>query len=225
MTRSTAVLIVLLGTVACDAPRQGVADVYRALPAELAGGLSVGERQRLLAVGHLRPSGNTPEEIAVHRVTEPVSADGSDLRVEMRFETGQRGFTVIELRRWTHADGAPVFGVSTVAGTPALVDQAELRFFRFHGGRLVELEELIPARLTMDAFVRPGIPDSLRAAYEDLAAAVVRLHGEDGVAYWVLRGAPGPHGIDESWLLGNAIRFRWTGTAFERSEPQFLDEP
>ena len=221
MLRHLPVLCLLVSLIAQTAVGQDITDFYKALPEDYVG-LSQSERQELLAEGEFYPEENTPEEVAVYRVSEARSHGEKHLMgVELGFETGQRGFNIKEMKAWTHDEGYTIFGFSRVAGAPAYYGQAELRFFRFEDEQLIELEELIPPELSVDAFVKPDTPDTTQASYENSSSSLVRLYGEEGHVYWMLDDRHLHSDDGDSWLLGNAIRFRWTGTAFERSEPSF----
>jgi hypothetical protein len=197
------------------ATAQSVADLYLMLPDQYVGMLTQSERTRLLSEGVFYPGSSSPDEVVVYRLTQPSSLIGPHLRVEMTFETGQRGFGSWELRSWTHDDGSKVLGVSHVAGTPAAFMQGGLHFFRILDGTLTNAGGL-GIEVEATDFLRAGAPTDVTDTISSEAAVVAELCKHDDVVLWRLGNLTL---LPESvllWLERDTIPFYWTGSLFAR---------
>jgi hypothetical protein len=199
------------------ATAQSVSELYVMLPDQYVGMLSESERTRLLSDGIFYPGSNSPDEVVVYRLIQPLARNSDHLLVEMTFETGQRGFSTWELRSWAHDDGNKVVGLSHVAGTPTAFMQGGLHFFRVNEGTLTDSGGL---GIEVDAadFLRAGAPGDVTDTISIEAAVVAELCKHSDVVLWRLGNLA--H-IPESvllWLERDTIPFVWTGSLFARAD-------
>jgi hypothetical protein len=148
--------------------------------------------------------------------------DKGTLRIEMFYETGQRGFEIRELKRVRSGKNEWLVIYSSMGGFPINFWQGDLETFHWKKGKLIRTKEkMLPVDIGLKDFIKPGAPDSVMNIYNSYASHCYELiHYGDNVKY-VLHENFDSYKIDKSWLLGNVIEFRVENGRFKRQNPTF----
>jgi hypothetical protein len=170
------------------------------------------------------PASNSEEQIIRYTLTGVNETTGT-LRIEMTFESGQRGFIIRELRRIKVTDNEFIIVYSVVNGAPIAFGQSELATYKLKRGQLTKKEKnLLPSNIGLADFVKPNTPDSVIAKYNEYSNHSYELvYSGDNICY-VLHENIDSYDIDKSWLLGNKIEFIFEKGKFKRSSPFFSEE-
>lgn len=84
----------------CDIYSQNVEDFFEALPNEYFNNLTKEDRETLLVENVFYPAVNDEYFIQVFRIVESPKNSSNYLKINMSYETGQRGFNTFELKKW-----------------------------------------------------------------------------------------------------------------------------
>jgi hypothetical protein len=113
------------------------------------------------------PADNSEEEVVKYSLTDVNDSLGT-LRIEMSFETGQRGFTIREFKRLKVKNDESIVVYSLVTGAPMTFGQSELKLYRLRKRHLVvHNEDLLPNDIGLVDFLKPGTPDSIISKYNE----------------------------------------------------------
>jgi hypothetical protein len=196
-------------------------DILKLVPREHFGEIII---DSLIRNNKFYPANNSEDEIIKHTLTDVNDTTGT-LRIEMSFETGQRGFVIRELRRIKVKDNEFIVVYSVVNGAPIAFGQNELATYRLKRGQLTKTaESLLPSNIGLADFVKPNTPDSVIKKYSGYSNHSYDLiYSGDNICY-VLYENFDSYGIDKSWLLGNKIEFIFEKGKFKRSRPSFSEE-
>jgi hypothetical protein len=170
------------------------------------------------------PIDNSGDEAVKYLLTDVNDSLGT-LRIEMSFETGQRGFAIQEFKRIKEKNNECLVVYSLVTGAPITFGQSELKMYRLRKRHLTVINEnLLPTSIGLTDFLKPGTPDSIIRQYNEYSNHSYGLihHGEN--VYYVLYENFDSYGIDKSWLLGNKIEFVFERKRFKRLPPRFSEE-
>lgn len=170
------------------------------------------------------PASNSDEQIIRYTLTGVNDITGT-LRIEMTFESGQRGFIIRELRRIKVTDNEFIIVYSVVNGAPIAFGQSELATYKLKRGQLTKTKKnLLPSNIGLADFVKPNTPDSVIAKYNEYSNHSYELvYSGDNICY-VLYENFDSFEIDRSWLLGNKIEFIFRNGKFKRASPSFSEE-
>ena len=214
MTIKIVIIFCLLTFLVHDVYSQNIEEFFKAIPGGYVNNLTVEEREELMKKNKFYPSDNDENFIQIYRVVESTN---DFLRIEMSFETGQRGFNTFQLKKWTLNTGDYLFGISRVAGTPGEFVQADLSFFTFNGDTLIKAQTNIPADLTVVDFAKPNTPDQLLQEYAQYISLTISFYEEKNDIFWRIHENMGGSNLDTSWLEGNAIQYIWNGKDFVKN--------
>ncbi len=210
-TQALTFLLVLLACHPGEVVSQDIRAFFLELPGQHMNDLSLDAREELLSVGRFYPAGDTgPEVVVYHARVEHERF----MTVDMTFESDHTGFNLFELKAWPRSEGGSLYGVSRIAGSRWIFDQADLSFFTMEAGQLRPENVDVPERLELRDFAEPGTPDSVMGLFSSYVISV-HLDPEESDLLWVLAT---PDGRYPDWLRGNAIRYRWNGTDFDEGE-------
>jgi len=193
---------------------QSIDEFFKALPDEYVNNLTMENREELLTENTFYPSDNDENYIQIYRVAESTN---DYIKINMSFETGQRGFNTFELKKWSLNTGDHLFGISRVAGTPVEFVQANLSFFTFNDDTLIKAQTNIPADLSLVNFAKPNTPDQLLQEYAQYISLTVTFKEEENDIIWRIHENMGGSDLDTSWLEGNAIKYIWNGKNFVKN--------
>jgi len=193
---------------------QSIDEFFKALPDEHVNNLTMEDREELLTENTFYPSDNDENYIQIYRVAESTN---DYLKINMSFETGQRGFNTFELKKWSRNTGDHLFGISRVAGTPVEFVQADLNFFTFNDDTLIKAQTNIPADLSLVNFAKPNTSDQLLQEYAQYISLTISFKEEENDIFWRIHENMGGSDLDTSWLEGNAIRYIWNGKNFVKN--------
>ena len=170
------------------------------------------------------PTDNSEEEAVKYLLTDVNDSLGT-LRIEMSFETGQRGFTIRELKRIRVKNDESIVVYSLVTGAPMTFGQSELKMYRLRKRHLVvHNENLLPNDIGLVDFLKSGTPDSIISKYNEYSNHSYGLiHHGNNISY-VLYENFESYGIDKSWLLGDKIEFIFKRKRFKRLPPRFSED-
>ena len=199
---------------------QTMLDILKLVPKEHFGEIII---DSLIMNNKFYPATNSEEEIIKYTLTEVNDTTGT-LRIEMSFESGQRGFIIREFRRIKVKNNEFIVVYSLVNGAPIAFGQSELVTYRLKRGQLTKMgESLLPSKIGLADFFKPNTPDSVIRKYSGYSNHSYDLiYSGDNICY-VLYENFDP-GLDKSWLLGNKIEFIFEKGKFKRSLPSFSEE-
>jgi hypothetical protein len=197
-----------------DVYSQSIEEFFKALPDKYVNNLTMEDRNELLTENTFYPSDNDENYIQIYRVAESTN---DYLKINMSFESGQRGFNTIELKKWSLNTGDHLFGISKVAGTPVEFVQADLSFFTFNDDTLIKAQTNVPADLSLVDFAKPNTSEGLIKEYSQYISLTVTFEKEKSDLFWKIYEHMGEVDFDKSWLEGNAIRYVWNGKDFVKN--------
>lgn len=172
---------------------------------------------------YYRPD-NSEEEIIKYTVGQINDTTGT-LRIEMSFESGQRGFVIRELKRIKITDKEFLIVYSKVNGAPISFGQSELQTYLLKKGILTETREtLLPSKIGLIDFLKPNTPDSLVQKYSQYSNHCYELIYEGDNICYVLYENFDLGDSEKSWLLGNKIEFVFEKRRFKRLPPYFIPD-
>jgi len=197
---------------------QQMLDILRRLPAEP---VPLPMIDSLNKNGVYYPPDNTEDEATIYSL---VDANDSILRIEMTFESGQKGFYRSELRRFKIQADEYLVIYSTVSGLPIAFEGTITSYTLKKGIALKDENSPLPLDLGIIDFVKPNTPDSIITKYRQFSNHCFELiHYGNNICY-VLHENFEYYGIDKSWLLGNRIEFLFDKGRFKKSRPFFGPE-
>lgn len=214
-------VIIILCLVSSLTSGQTMLDILKLMPSEHFGEIII---DSLIKNNKFYPTRNSEEEIIKYTLTDVNDTTGT-LRIEMTFETGQRGFIIRELRRIKVKDNEFIIVYSVINGAPIAFGQSELITYRLKRGQLTKTKQsLLPSNIGLADFVKPNTPDSVIEKYSGYSNHSYDLtYSGDNICY-VLYESFDSFGIDKSWLLGNKIQFIFERREFKRGSPSFSEE-
>ena len=109
---------------------QDIKYFFKKLPASYTKELSAKTKDSLLEGKNFYPADNDSEQIAVYKL-EMLDLKRNWLRIEMSFESGQRGFETLELRSFKTKAGSSIVVFSDYGGTPVDFSQNNLSVFSY----------------------------------------------------------------------------------------------
>ncbi len=205
---------------------QNIVDFFRLMPKGHFGFLPEEARDTLVRQGKYYPPDNEPDvEVVAYNLS--VDSAHNYLRIEMNYETGQRAFSIYELRAWKTASQDFVVVYSEHGGLPIAFQQGDLLVFEYGKDKTLRpaKKELLPSSMGLEDFLKPNTPDSVAGEYASYSNTSYDLMDAEGEVTYYLYESFEAYGIDRKWLLGNVIAFRWVDDHFERSKPYFEEEP
>jgi hypothetical protein len=170
------------------------------------------------------PPDNSKEESIRYSLSSVNDTIGT-LRIEMVFDTGQRGFGITELRRFRVKKNEFIVIYSSITGAPIAFGQDELITYRIKNGQVTkDSNSLLPRDIGLKDFVKLNTPDSVISKYSQYSSQSFELINYGNNICFILHDNFDFYGIDKSWLLGNRIEFVFQKNRFKRSPPYFQNE-
>lgn len=168
------------------------------------------------------PPSNDSIETVVYRL-EYMDLNKSFLRIEMSFESGQRGFSTFELRSFKTKAGNSIVVFSNFSGVPVSFNQNKLSVFSYTKNKgLSEISSLgLLTNVSIKNFFNPNTPDSIKKKYENYCSIGYQLGYDGDISlnlYCQLY-------FEElyKWLAGDKIKFLWNGNRFIKQNPIIED--
>lgn len=191
---------------------QTIQEIFKSLPLNYTSELTTGAKDSLIEQGtYTIPDGDSDETMKVD-----YSAEKNYIRLYYYYTTGQRGFIVIELRRFQKTDGSCVVVYSKFGGAERAYDQDSLLTFDYENGTLKQNENLgLPENLETRAFLKDNLPDSLKGEKITLSTSYnLKPKETNCIEYEV---DPQSDRFNE-WIKTERILFTWNGKRFEKRE-------
>jgi hypothetical protein len=222
MFKRTLILLILF----CSFQTLSAQDIryfFKILPRSYTPEFSSKTKDSILQGKGYYPADNDSESIVVYKL-ERFDSVKNFLRIEMSFETGQRGFSIYELRSFKAKDGSPIVVFSNFSGAPHGADQNDLSVFLYtKANKLIRTSShgLIP-KISLKDFVKPNTPDSIIKEYNGYFIMNYELGNRgDNISIYMHCDIY----LEEfhKWQLGDTIEFIWNGERFIRQKPKFDD--
>jgi hypothetical protein len=192
---------------------QSMTGLFRLLPLACTPEINNKEKEILIEKGeYIVPGGDTNETVKYSIDTAHVK---NYLRCEYSFTTGQRGFNIVEIKKFKKTDGGFILVFSQYGGVPMEYEQQGLEIYDIRNGKLVECKEImIPRDIGLKNLLKHGYSDSLFAAIDSRTNSSYELMpwNENEIVFQI----SSPLDIKEykKYMLGNKVIFTWNGQSF-----------
>lgn len=200
---------------------QDIKYFFKKLPESYIEDLNERAKDSLMDGKNFYPPGNDSEEVVVYKLEE-LDLKMNFLRIEMSYETGQRASIVFELRSFRTTGGNSIVIFSNVSNVPHESTQNNLIVFSYNqskGLRAIKSLGLIE-KPGIKYFMKDNTPDSVIKKYNNISSTVYEL-GYKGDITLINESNFEVNKMDESWFLGDVIKFVWSGDHFIRQKPFF----
>ena len=193
---------------------QNMANIFRLLPSYYVYDLNRQQKDSLLKKKEYYPPGDSIESV---KYNLEIDEQHQYFRCEFGFTTGQNGFSILEGRKFTKADGTHLLLLSKYGGMLHSHYQQDLQFFVIQKDRLMPIKNsLLPKEISVEQFLKKGAPDSIISKLESYISSNYDLSPDrrNIVSFSVF-----PEVIIneyEEYIAGYTMRFEWTGKNFKR---------
>ena len=194
---------------------QSMTDLFRLLPSAYTPELNSKEKEILIERGeYIIPGGDSNETV---RYSMDTTEGKNYLRCEYSFTTGQRAFSIIEIKKLRKTNGEFILVFSQYAGVPVEFDEREFKIYDIKNGKLTESRgNMIPKNIGLKELLKNGISDSLLAAIEKSSCPSFDLMSERENEIEFRIYFPDSEDEYKSYMIGNAILLSWNGMSFTK---------
>jgi len=204
---------ILVGTLALNSNCQDMAGLFRLLPIAYTPELKNKGKEILIRKGEYTIPGGDSTDMEKYSID--TDRTKNYLRCEDGYTTGQRGFSIIEIKKFKKLNGEFILVFSKYGGVPVEFDQQEFKVFDIKKGKLIESKEnLIPNDIGLKNLLRTGYSDSLFTLIKNNTNSSFLLNSEteNEIEFRI----SSPLDIDDykNYMIGNVILFTWNGQSF-----------
>lgn len=194
---------------------QSMTGLFRLLPATYTPELNTKEKEILIKKGeYILPgadSNDTQQYVLDTGETE------NYLRCEYSFTTGQRAFSIIEIKRLKKTNGQFILVFSQYAGVPVEFEEREFKIYDIKNGKLIEIKgNIIPKNTGLKGLLKKGISDSLLSTIERNSCSSFDLMREQKNEIEFRIFFPDGEAEYKRHMKGNAVLLTWNGMSFTK---------
>ena len=206
-------------TVLTHTKDKSISDYFLELPSEYFDGLSLSNRKEILTKEKYYPPDNDELETIVYSLAD-INYKNESLRVEYTYESGQAGFIIYELRKFKSNKGINIITYSNISGAHNMFSGEIITFIDYGNEIKISKKEFLPKELNIRDFVKKNTPNSIIKKYSEYSSSSYELvYVENDIEYRlydsdILSNSE----IDNSYLIGNTIKFVWTGKKFDQQK-------
>lgn len=204
---------ILIVTFVFGSKCQSMTGLFRLLPVACTPELNNKEKEILIEKGeYIVPGGDSYETVKYSIDTAEVK---NYLRCEYGFTTGQRGFIIIEIKKFQRANGEFILVYSQYGGVPIEFEQREFKIYNIRKGKLIESKEImIPKDVGLKNVLKPGYSDSLFTEIKNNSNSSFLLDSDKENELEFRISSPLDLDHYKKYMIGNVMLFTWNGLAF-----------